>query len=135
MGCCPDAGYLALVRLGVLPQALEHPVPERLELPLALPEQRPQASLVQVPLQQAWLPGVDLGLQLPALRRLASGRLDGRHPGWLLLALERRQAWLRRRWNLGMRRAACALPEAQRWRTPSERTRPCPAIWLVLLSK
>ena len=133
MGCCPGEDRLASARLGVPLLALGHQEPELLGLPLeqlVLLRQALEPPVRQELLLQAWQPDAGLGLQLLALEQPALGDL-----GSVQRRSLRRQALLRRRWNLGMHRAACALLEAQRLRTPSERTRPCPAVWSRLLSK
>lgn len=138
MGCCPGEDRLASARLGVPLLALGHQEPELLGLPL---EQLVLLRLALEPpvrqelLLQAWPPDAGLGLQLLAWRQLALEQPALGDLGSVQRRSLRRQALLRRRWNLGMHRAACALLEAQRLRTPSERTRPCPAVWSMLLSK
>ncbi|GAA1415337.1 hypothetical protein AUR04nite_20670 [Glutamicibacter uratoxydans] len=61
MGCCPDAGRLALAHLGVPLLALVHLEPVRQGLPLARQEPLRLALEQPVQLRQAWPPGVGPG--------------------------------------------------------------------------
>ncbi len=61
MGCCPDAGRLALARLGVPLLALVHLEPVRQGLPSARQEPLQQALEQPVQLRQALPPDVGPG--------------------------------------------------------------------------